>query len=262
MSFFNSPKVPSADATVSAQQSANSTAQRQSMIDQYSPLGSSTYAQTGVDPATGAPTYGLTTTLSPQQQKLFDTLQNSKGVTQNSANSLFKDTAGMYSEAPNFDDTASGITGRMMDRWSQEMRPEMTFQSDHLDTKLRNQGLVPGSEAYDNAMRQLRTSQGRTVSSFLAQVEPQAYQQAITSYNEPFNMAAKMAQFGAPGDLKASFQDTSGLRVAPTNVADIYKNNWEQQNKANSQNASGWGNLGSAALSMAPMLMGLPPMPL
>lgn len=46
------------------------------------------------------------------------------------------------------------------DRSASLLQPQMERQTAALETKLRNQGLTPGTEAYDNAMSDLRTNQG------------------------------------------------------------------------------------------------------
>lgn len=51
---------------------------------------------------------------------------------------------------------ADALYGSVMDR----ARPEQQRQSEQLATRLRQQGLQPGTEAYDRAMRNLLTSQG------------------------------------------------------------------------------------------------------
>lgn len=55
----------------------------------------------------------------------------------------------------NGDSVAAALYGSVMDRG----RKEQQRQSDSLTNQLRNTGLVPGSEAYDRAMRNLLTSQ-------------------------------------------------------------------------------------------------------
>lgn len=59
---------------------------------------------------------------------------------------------GEYDDAKDF---SNALYGSIMDR----ARPEQARETQALSTQLRQQGLVPGSVAYDNAMKNLMTSQ-------------------------------------------------------------------------------------------------------
>lgn len=71
-----------------------------------------------------------------------------------------------YSSLPGLD--ASGgynpdFAQTFYDRSASLLEPRMERQRAGLETRLRNQGLVPGTEAYDNAMNDLLTNQGETM---------------------------------------------------------------------------------------------------
>lgn len=251
MSFGSAPKAPDPQVLAAQQAKLNQQSQRGSMIDQDTPLGSVNYTPTGIDPITGAPTYKATSQLSAQQQQLLNILQGTQLGTQNTASNLWNSSAGTYSTPQNFDATAQGLTGQMMDLWSKQMNPTFAFQTDHLDTKLRNQGLLPGTPAYDQAMRTMQQNQNQSVAQFLANIEPEAYKQAIQNYQLPFQTVSNLAQFGAPGNLKGSFVDTSGSGIKSPDLMGSAANIYQQQANAQSANNAGLGNLFGSALAFA-----------
>src|SRR5215217_1380984 len=88
--MVSSPAAPDPWETASAQsQWNNTTAQTQqalNMVDQTNPWGSSTYSQNGTQTIVGAdgkpisvPKYQQTTTLSPEQQAIFEQTQSAQG---------------------------------------------------------------------------------------------------------------------------------------------------------------------------------------
>lgn len=57
-------------------------------------------------------------------------------------------------------------------QWANRQEPLLQRQADQLDTRLRNQGLNPGDEAYDNALNDLRNQQSdaRNMASYQATI--------------------------------------------------------------------------------------------
>lgn len=56
-------------------------------------------------------------------------------------------------------DQRDEVESAVMDRFNSLREPQLQRQETALDTQLRNQGLMPGTEGYDNAMNDLRQSQ-------------------------------------------------------------------------------------------------------
>ena len=89
--MVSAPAAPDPWETAQAQsQWNNTTAQTQqalNMVDQTTPWGSSTYTQNGTQTIIGAdgkpisvPRYSQTTTLSPEQQAIFEQTQDAQGI--------------------------------------------------------------------------------------------------------------------------------------------------------------------------------------
>lgn len=148
----------------------------------YTPLGSQTWTQTGTDPVTGAPTYEMRVALDPQQQALLDQqTQQSLDVGQ-LGNQLVGQARDAYGRPINTsglsqlqgnagltrDLNTSGLPGlpgsgdlegfrqqqtdALYDRNTAYLDRQFTRDEDSLRTRLANQGVVEGSEAYRNAM--------------------------------------------------------------------------------------------------------------
>lgn len=209
---LKTPKVPDASEglaagkqTANEQQGYNASAQAASLVNQENPYGSVSYNQTGVGP-NGVPTYTADVSLSPENQQLFDTLMGTKSTAGGAAQGLLAGANyGAQSPGDVIGGMTSGTTKDLLDKETSYLQPFFQTSKDQLDTRLRNQGLLPGQPAYDNAMRGLDTNQGLTVSNFLANAEPQAFQQATTTYGLPMQMATALAGFGAPSQPNEDF---------------------------------------------------------
>jgi len=154
---------------------------------QNTPWGSTSWsAQAGTDPASGRPITEWTqnTTLNPQLQDALndqlsiqsgrnDLAQNFMGRVANEFGNSFDwnnlpqmQSAGgpgrlqggfnFGSQIPQID---SGFRDQVAGQLMQKMQPVHDYQTRGMETKLANQGLRPGSEAYDRAMGQLGQQQ-------------------------------------------------------------------------------------------------------
>jgi hypothetical protein len=228
-----------------------------SNYNQYDPYGSLTYQQTGTGPG-GTPIYSSSTNLSPTQQNLLNLLQGTKTTAGGSASNLL--SGANYGAAQPSDvigNMTSGITGQRMASYLSASDPFFKTQTEQLDTQLRNQGLAPGSPAYDNAMRSNTTNQGYAVEGAAANFQPQAFNQATQLYGLPADMATKLASFGAPVDPTAELRSGAALQIQPPNasgnlsaLSSAYQNSY--QDKQNQYNAmiSGLMGIGNGAMNM------------
>lgn len=220
-----------------------------SQVNQLTPYGSLTYQQSGTGPS-GVPLYTATTSLSPQQQQLLNTLQGTQQTAGNQANSLLTNANyGGQNPADVVGNMTSGNTQALLDKETSYLNPYFTTQTQQLDTKLRNQGLQPSPSAnpsdpsswgpYERAMNQNAQNQNQSVTGFLAQAEPAAYQQAVSSYGLPLQTAQTLLGDSQP--TGPTFQNTPGLTVQPANYTgavanyntaqqQAYQNQLQQQN--------------------------------
>lgn len=125
--------------------------------EEVTPLGSRQWTQTGTttipgaegNPAVDIPLYQSKINLTPQGQQIYDTqLQQSLGMANLGNQSLQQTQASLGQPADLntlMDQSYGAHTARLDPQWNQAQTSE--------ETKLVNQGLRPGMEAYDNAMR-------------------------------------------------------------------------------------------------------------
>ena len=229
----SSPSPPDPTATANTQQGFNvSTAadtQAMNAINQSNPYSSLTYTQTGTGP-NGVPIYSSSLNLSPQQQSLLNTLQGTQQVAGNQANTLLTNANyGAQNPSDVIGNSTSGLTSDLMGKEVGYLQPFYTQQTSQLDSQLKNQGFKPGDPGYDQAMRALETQQAGTVQNFEANIEPQAYQQATSSYMLPLSMAGTEMGLSQPASATGSLVQTPQTSVAPVDYSTLAEQNYQQQ---------------------------------
>ena len=241
-----------ANATQGYNTTAGTASQAGSLIGQVTPYGTVNYNQTGTGPG-GVPLYTGTETLSPAQQQLLDTLQGTQKTAGNQASTLLTGANyGGQSPSDVIGGMTSGTTKDLLSKEVSYLDPFYSTQTSQLDSKLRNQGLQPGTPGYDNAMRGLTNTQNLGVTNFLASAEPAAYQQATNSYLMPLNMASQELGLSAPSPtgINATSAQTPGLNIqsAGPQYASTVQDNYNQQVAANSAMMSGLFGIPSSIL--------------
>lgn len=235
-------------------------------VNQNTPYGSLSYTQSGTD-TQGNPMWTATTSLSPEQEALYkQQMQTSLGLgnlqeqglgyVQNMLNKPF-DTSQLPQIGINPGENYSAAIMR-------QLEPQIQQDRAALDNKLANQGIMPGSEAYQNAMRAqgLREAQLRDqaivggMQTGLA-ANQQGFQQAGYIRNEPINtlnairagsQVTNPSFTSVPQQATTAGPDILGATQAGYNAQLAAAN---AQNAANSQLMGGLFGLGGAAM-MAP----------
>jgi len=159
------------------------------------PLGSQTWQQTGSN-SIYIPGYGNISipkmqqdvTLSPEQQDLYNSKTNLQGtLLGQSANNLSQPVGNSAQDIAN--QAYGAMTSRLDPQWAKNEEMQKT--------QLANQGLVPGGEAYDNAMRE---------------------------FNNAKNDAYQQANLGAIQTMPQTYQIDQGLRDLPLNELSALSN--------------------------------------
>lgn len=165
-------------------------------VSQYTPYGSFVYSQQGTD-SEGNPMWAATTSLSPEQQKLLD-IQNKTSL---GLGQLQQQGLGYVENmlANPFDTSKLAQTGinpgeTMQDSIMRRLQPQMQQQSDAFDARMANQGIVPGTQAYENAKRSFDQQQNDLLTSAVIQgtqtglaANQQGFNQLGYIRNEPIN---------------------------------------------------------------------------
>jgi hypothetical protein len=237
-------------ANYETQQAANN-------APQVTPFGELQYIQTGIGP-NGVPIYTGETTYSPQQQYLLDIGQGTQGQAATQANELLTGAQyGSTNPVTDIGNMSSGLNGQQMGAFLQGEEPFFNYQTEALQSQLANQGLTPGTPAYDQAMNTLRQNQGQTVSSAEAQFQPTAFGEAQSLYNQPLSTAENLYQVGAPGSLTQSMINTPQNAIQVPNTSSAYsaaagpvEAQAQLQEQQYGSSMAGLGQIGGAAIGL------------
>lgn len=247
MSKPKAPKPPDPAATAAAQTGTNvSTAvanQVGSMVNQRTPDGSLSYNQTGVfdwtDPSTGQayqlPRFEAVTALDPVSAQ---TDAIGKQAEQNLA-TLGRDQSarlqGVLSEPVSLENAET--ERRLIDLGRQRLDPMLAQRRDAIGTQLVNQGLRPGTEAYDREMTRLNEGENDAYNSLILSGRGQAIQERLTERNQPINEITALlsgSQVSQP-----NFASTPGMNMPTTDYAGLVGQNYAGQMSAYNQNMQG-----------------------
>lgn len=255
------PDPPDPEKTIAAQSEANKEAVQASITasqtDQFNPFGSMTYHKTGEVDQYGNPRYEVRTNLNPQQQALLDAMVGNQTSISAHASDLVNNTFGRYGQ--DFDPNAGGVDSIVNQRMAHQvgyLNPFFEQNTNALDAQLRNQGLEPGTKAYDNALRTLRDNQQQSVQGFLAQIQPQAYQQAVADYNRPMETFANLSRMSSPAGFTPT--NTPTFQSNTTDAIGAYNNAFNAQMQAYNAQASQQNALLGGLFGMAGTMMGGP----
>lgn len=214
------PQAPDPVATANAQTASNrETAITQTglnAMNQYGPQGSKTYAQSGTW-ADGTPKFSETTTLSPEQQQIYNTgvktQQNlaTTGLNQSSRlDGLLEKPFSLNNEA---------TEARLMELGSKRLTPQLAQRREQEIARLSNQGIKLGSTAYDRAMSLVDQGENDARNQLLLSGRGQAVQEALLERSQPLNeiiglasgSQVSMPQFGATPQTGVAGTDIAGI---------------------------------------------------
>lgn len=223
-------------------------------VNQYGPTGSLEYSQTGstsfTDPYTGQtyqiPTFSARTTLTPQQQAIFDQQQGTElgmATTANEQMDFLRNYLGENRSVPQADDAArQRIEAAMFER----MSPQIEADRQRMETQLANQGIGIGSRAYSAAQDDnARAVNDARLATIMAggQEQSRQLQMEMAARNQPINeitallsgSQVQLPQFGMNQPTGIPTTDNAGL---------INANYQAQVNNVNQRNAQTSGLLG------------------
>jgi hypothetical protein len=249
----SAPAAPDPVLTANAQTASNketATTQAQlNAINQIGPQGSLTYKQeTWPD---GTPKFTQTTTLSPEQQGIYNTgvktQQNLATTAQNQSGRL----DGLLSKPFNVNNEAT--ESRLMELGSKRLDPQLAQRREQEAARLSNQGIKLGSTAYDRAMSLVDQGENDARNQLLLTGRNQAVQEALLERNQPINeiiglasgSQVSMPQFGATPQTGVAGTDIAGITQGAYNgQMGAYNSQMQQYN----QTAGGLFGLGANAL--------------
>ncbi|WP_395449951.1 tail fiber domain-containing protein [Aminobacter sp. UC22_36] len=217
--------------------------------NQVTPDGTITYTKSGeekiTDPYTGKtytiPKTTVTTQLSAAQQAIKDQTDKAQlnlGTLANNQSSFLNS----YMAKP-FDGSNEAVEGRLMELGRKRLDPLLAQQQDQLTTRLANQGIMPGSAAYDRAMAQQGQSANDAYNQLLLSGRGQAFAEAQAVRNQPINEITALLSGSQVSAPKA--QGYTGSTIPTTDNAGLINENFNQKmNIYNQQMAQSQGLLG------------------
>jgi hypothetical protein len=250
------PAQPNPKETAAAQTTSNvNTAVANTALNnanEVNPYGSVNYAISGYQDIDGqkVPTYTKTTTLDPSQQRLLDQ-QNQLGEQMNGIAGRQLGTLDTTLSKPI--DFSGAPAAPTADRAKYEealfnrINPELHRSRSALEAQLANQGIMPGSEAYREAIalsdRGINDARSQAVigaGDYAGQELSQGQsarnnyiQEQLTARNQPINEISTLMNGGQV--TMPQFQQYQGGNIAGTDVAGITQAAYQNQMAAYNQ---------------------------
>lgn len=216
--------------------------QQGSAVNQSNPYGALTYS-TSIDPTTGLPKLSANMSYSPIEQAVFNLMAGGQIGQGGTALSAINNMFGQYTQDPNLVNKAQDIvnqnTSPMNASWERFMAP----QRDQLRTSLLNQGLTEGSPAFQQQMDMLTHQQNLTKGQWLAQFQPQAFQEAETNYQLPLMNVSQMLSGVQPGSITGNMTQTPGLNIGSPDFAGLSTEAQQEQFRNYQQRVQAQNNL-------------------
>ncbi len=244
------------NASTNANQVAQTGTMAQNTIGQDNPYGSLDYTTT-IDPITGKPKYQANMKYTPQQQAIFDYLQQNQTGIGSTAQSAISSMFPQYGGDPNLVGQAGSLTNAALDQqlpaWERFDAPAR----DQLRTQLLNQGLTEDSPAYLQARDKLVAQQDKDRGQWLSNFQPQAFGEAKEQYQLPLQNVAAMLGLSMPGSINQNLTNTPQSNLGAADVTGAYGLSQDAQKfNAQQQNAY-WNNILGGGIGAAGSVAGL-----
>lgn len=258
----SAPAPPDPVATAKAQgdmnQNTATTQQLLNMTNQVTPYGNLSYNQTGTNNFTGAdgrsysvPQFTATTTLSPEQQNLY----NLSTKTQSNLGNIGVEQSDKVRNILNTPwDLNASINNQQADIQRSLLDPVWKQRENQLQQRLADQGINVGSEAYTNAQRDFGMQRDNAYNSALLASRSQAATEATAQRNQPLNEISALlsnSQVQQP-----NFVGTPQTNVAPIDYTGLVNNNYQGQMAQYQSDQQKQGALYGALGSMAGTALG------
>lgn len=219
----SAPKAPDPWQTASAQGAWNTfTAQQQqqmNMVGQNSPWGSLAYQQTGstwiTDPngkRVEVPMYTANTTLTPEQQAIFDQTQQAEFNLAQVANTQSAKIGELLNDP--FTYTPGDTENWAWDIASQRILPQQEQNRKALENQLANRGIVPGTAAYEREMQRLTNANTDQLNQLALTGHQMAFNEALAMRNQQFNEPIALMSGTQIQNPNATFAQTPQSQVA------------------------------------------------
>lgn len=251
------PKAPAAPDPVATANAAAETNRNTAItqfglnaVNQRDPYGSLTYNQIGTW-ADGTPRFEAVQSLAPEEQNALNQSRQAQDIYGQTALQQLSAVRDRLAAPLTLGNEA--VESRLMELGRTRLDPVLNERRKAMDNTLRQQGLMPGTEAYDVAMRGIGQAENDAYNQLLLTGRNQAVSEMLTERAVPLNEAAALLsgqQVQAP-----TFVNTPQTNVAPTDYMQAVglqqaalNNAFNNKNQNYQTQLQGMYQLGSAAL--------------
>lgn len=255
----SAPKAPDPAQTAAAQGQWNSfTAQQQqamNMTNQNSPWGSLSYDQTGsqtiIDPngkAVEVPRYTANTTLTPEQQDIYNQTQAADLNLATIANEQSGRIGELLNDPFKYDN--QDAENWAFDLASQRILPQQEQNRKALDTQLLNRGIRPGSAAYDQEMQRLTNANTDQLNQLALTGRQMGFNESLAMRNQPLNEIIGLMSGTQIQNPNATFAQTPQSGVAGVDYTGLVNQKYQSEMNAYNAQMGALGGLFGAGLGL------------
>lgn len=233
------------------------TQQQLNQTNQYNPWGSVEYAQTGTEGFTDSqgnwvetPTYSQTTTLTPEQQAIFDQTQAAEGNLAGIANEQSAFLKDYLNEPFSFENSDA-------EQWAYDLAsPRIMQQQGQNEASLRstlaNKGIREGSAAWDAEMSRMTNANTDQMNQLALTGRGQAFSEALAQRNQPLNEITALlsgSQVSNPAQMSGATPQTS---VGGVDYSGLVQDQYEAEVSTNNSMMGGLFGIGSSIAGALP----------
>lgn len=225
------------------------------MVGQNSPWGSLNYQQTGtqtiIDPngkPVQVPMYTANTTLSPQQQAIFDQTQAAELNLAQTANQQSGKVQELLKNPFEFKNSDA-------EQWAYDLASPRILQQQEqnrkqLETQLLNSGIRPGTPAYSQRMQDLTNANSDQLNQLALTGRGQAFNEQLAVRNQALNEPIALASGTQIQNPNATFAQTPQSQVGGVDYSGLVQNKYNADMQAYNARTGALGGLfgGLAAL--------------
>lgn len=193
---MKAPKAPDPATVAQAQAGVNLssavTQQNLNMVDQVNPWGTVDYSQNGSTRFKDSfgnwvevPTFTQKTTFTPQQQAIFDASQGAQTNLANIAQEQSSRVQDALSDPFQFNN--QDAANWAYDLGAQRLDPRFDRENEALRTRLTNQGIREGTQAWNNAFGRQGEMENDAYNQLMLQGRGQAFSENLATRNQPLN---------------------------------------------------------------------------
>jgi len=243
----DAPEAPDPKETAAAQAAMNKeTAVTQhglNSTNQVTPWGNLTYSQNGTW-EDGTPRFTATTSLSPEQQELY----NLSTTTQRTLGNIGVEQSDKIRQllGTNVDLSNEAVEGRLMELGTKRLNPVLQEREGQMRQDLLNRGIREGTPAFEAEMRRFNESRNDAFNQLVLQGRGQSIQELLTARNQPINEITALlsgSQVQSP-----QFTNTPNTPVSGVDYAGMVQNNYAQEMAGHNAFLGGLAGLGGAAM--------------